>query len=137
MTRHSKSGFSLMESVISMTLLAIVIAGSYSLIVRSAEAIRSARNHYIAVNISKARVERARSFAYNELYMLSESRVLVDESGNPASAGWYRRTTTVNTNYQPNLTQITVETEIRERKSNSFLGESETVSGLFTEYITL
>lgn len=126
-----------MESVISMMLLAIVLTGSYSLIVRSASAIRSARNHYIAVNISKARVERARNFAYNELYLLGESLVVVDESGNPISGGSYRRTTTVNTNYQPNLTQITVETEVRDRLSNTFKGESESVSGLFTEYITL
>lgn len=137
MTRRCKSGFSIMESVISMMLLAIVLTGSYSLIVRSASAIRSARNHYIAVNISKARVERARNFAYNELYLLGESLVVVDESGNPISGGSYRRTTTVNTNYQPNLTQITVETEVRDRLSNTFKGESESVSGLFTEYITL
>lgn len=137
MTRCRKSGFSITETVISIALLAVALAGAYSLIVRSASAIRSARNHYIAVNISKARVERARNFSYNELYMLGESSVVVDDSGNPISGGWYCRTTTVNTNYQPGLTQITVETGIRDRQSNTFKGESESVSSLFTEYLTL
>lgn len=136
MTRCCKSGFSIMETVISIALLAVALAGAYSLIVRSSSSIQSARNHYIAVNISKARVERARNFSYNELYMLGESSVVVDESGNPISGGQYSRTTTVNTNYQPGLTQITVVTGIRDRQSNTFKGDSESVSSLFTEYLT-
>ena len=137
MKEPSKSGFSIMEAIISMVLLAIVIAGSYSLIVRSASAIRSARNHYIAVNIAKARIERARNFSYNELYMMGETAVVVDDSGNPLSGGSYRRSTTVTTNYQPGLTRILVNTEIRDWKTKTFKGDAETVAGLFTEYITL
>lgn len=136
MNLNDKQGFSLVEALVSIVLLALVIAGSYSLIIQSANAIRSARNHYIAVNIGKDRVERARNFAYNQLDLLVESAVVVDENGNPANGGSYRRTTTVNTNYQPNLTLVSVQTEIRNRKSNTFKGDSETVSGLFTEYLT-
>jgi len=137
MTRSDKTGFSLTEAIVSMALLAIVIAGSYSLIVSSASAIRSARNHYIAVNIGKARVERARNFNYGDLNLLAESDVVIDDNGNPLSGGDFRRSTTVNTNYQPNLTCITVDTEIRDRKTKKFKGDKETVSGLFTEYLTL
>lgn len=133
---RDKAGFSLVEALISIVLLTLVIAGSYTLINQSSSAIQSARNHYIAVNIGKARVERARNFSYNELYLLSESDIVVDDSGNPASQGSYRRSTTVNTNYQPALTMLTVKTEIRNRKTNTFKGEDETVSGLFTEYLT-
>jgi hypothetical protein len=67
---------------------------------------------------------------------MAESDIVVDDSGNPASLGSYRRSTTVNTNYQPNLTMLSVKTEIRDRKTNTFKGDDETVSGLFTEYLT-
>lgn len=136
MMRHEKSGFTLMEAIISIVLLAIVIAGSYSLVLRSANSIYSARNHYLAVNISKARIERARNFAYSELYLLGESQVLVDDCGNPLTDGPYRRSTTVNTNYQVGLTSIAVTTEIRDLKTKTFKNDSETVTGLFTEYLT-
>lgn len=136
MNRNDKKGFSLVEALISIVLLAMVIAGSYSLIIQSSSAIRSARNHYLAVNIGKDRVERARNFDYKQLYLLAESLVIVDENGNPANGGSYRRTTTINTNYQPSLTMVSVQTDIRNRKSNTFKGDSETVSGLFTEYLT-
>lgn len=126
----------MVEALVSIVLLALVIAGSYSLIIQSSGAIRSARNHYLAVNIGKDRVERARNFAYNQLYLLAESLVIVDENGNPANGGSYRRTTSINTNYQPNLTLVSVQTDIRNRKSNTFKDDSETVSGLFTEYLT-
>jgi len=136
MKRNDKQGFSLVEALISIVLLAIVMAGAYSLIIQSGSAIRSARNHYIAVNVGRARLERARNFSYNELYMLSESDIVVDDSGNPTTLGSYRRSTTVSTNYQPNLTMLSVQTEIRDRKTNTFKGDSETVSGLFTEYLS-
>lgn len=137
MEKRARDGFSIMETIISMVLLSIVIAASYTLITRSASAIRSARNHYIAVNIAKARIERARNFNFNELYLLGETAVVVDDNGNPLSKGGYRRSTTVTTNYQPGLTRIVVGTEIRDWRSNTFKGDSETVAGLFTEYITL
>lgn len=137
MNHTAKAGFSLVEALVSSVLMALVIAGSYTLINQSGGAIRSARNHYMAVNIGKARVERARNFSYKELYLLAESNVEVDDSGNPASGGDYRRSSTVITNIpsQPNLTKMEVKTEIRDRKSKTFKGDEETVSALFTEYL--
>lgn len=131
-----KSGFTLIEAVVSAVLLALVIAGSYTLLVRSAALIRAARNHYIAMNICKARIERARGFNYYQLSLLTETNLVVNDDGTPLSSGDYRRTTNISTNYQQGLTLMTVVTEIKSLKPRQFVGENESSAALFTEYLT-
>ena len=135
--RSHRQGFTLVEAVISTLILAFAIGGSYSLLIRSAAMIRSSRNHYVAVNLAKDRIERAHSVPYSQLNLLVESKLVVDDSGIPSSTGDFRRTTTVNTNYQSGVTLITVTTELKSLKTRSFDGEAEPVSALFTEYIEL
>jgi Tfp pilus assembly protein PilV len=134
--RSSKSAFTLVEAVISAVILALAIAGSYSLITRSASMIRSSRNHYVAVTLAKDHIERARSIPFSQLHLMAESRLLVDDSGTPDSQGDFRRTTSVVTNYQPGVTLICVTNEIKSLRTRTFQGEWETVAALFTEYLT-
>jgi hypothetical protein len=131
-----KNGFTLVEAVISSALLVLVIGGSYTLVNRSQALIYSARNHYVAINISRARLERARDFAYDQLSSLSESNVVVNDSGVPSSDGYFRRTTQVTTNYQPGLTMIDVRTDIRNARTLQYSDDCENVASLFTEYLT-
>lgn len=134
---HHKQAFTLVEAVISTMLLVMVVAGAYTLINQSSRLTRGARNHYVAINIAKARIERARNFPYNQLPMMQESALTLDDAGNPASSGYFRRSTIVSTNEAPGLTRITVQVEMRNLKTREFIGEKETISGLFTEYINL
>jgi len=137
MTRSAmKQGFTLVEAVISTMLLVLVIAGSYSLVNASSKMIYAARNHYVAINIARARLERARDFAYTQLSSLAETNVVVDDSGNPSSSGYFRRSTLVNTNYQTGLTKVEVRSDIRDSRSLNFTTENESVASLFTEYLT-
>lgn len=131
----SRNGFTLIEAVVSAVLLALVIAGSYTLLVRSAALIRGARNHYVAMNIAKARVERARGFNYYQLSLLAETNMVVSDDGSPLSSGDFRRTTLVNTNYQSGLTLMTVITEVKNLRTRAFIGENESAAALFTEYL--
>lgn len=130
------SGFTLIEAIISSMLLALVIAGSYSLVNRSSALIRSGRDHYVAINIARSKLERIRNFQYDQLYTLSESNVVVNDSGTPASDGLYRRTTAVYTNYSPGLTKVEVRVDIADQRTLRFQGNSESVASLFTEYLT-
>lgn len=132
----SKRGFTLVEAVVSSALLVLVIGGSYTLVNRSQAMIYSARNHYVAINISRARLERARDFSFDQLQGLSESNVVVDDSGVPSESGYFRRTTQVTTNYQPGLTLINVKTDIRNSKTLNFSDDYENVASLYTEYLT-
>lgn len=136
-----KHGFTLVEAVISMAILVLVIAGSYKLVSGSQALIYAARNHYVAINISRARLERVRNFGYDQLISLAESKIEVDDSGVPSSGGYFRRTTLVTTNFMPGLTKVEVQTEIRNTKSLSFVevngvAENESLATFATEYLT-
>lgn len=131
-----RQGFTLVEAVISAAILVIVIAGSYSVLTLSSKMIRSSRDHYIAINISRARMERVRNFRYNQLSTLAETNALIDDKGNPDTSGYYRRSTLIQTNYAPGLTKVEVRTDIRDLRTLTFSGENESVACLFTEYLT-
>lgn len=133
----STRGFTLIEAIISAALLAMVIAGSYKILGQASRLMRTSRNHYIAINIGKNRLERARLLEYDQLTMLAETNILVDTSGLPSSAGDFRRSTILNTNVTPGLMMLTVNTEIRNTMTQAFTGEVESVSSLFTSYLTL
>jgi len=124
----------LVEVVIAIAVLALVMAGSYALVSRSAALSRAARNHYVATMIAFNRLERAKNFEYDDLPLMAESEVLVNDNGVPDTEGDFRRTTTVNTNYAPNLTKIEVKVDIRNMRSGNFEGEQEKIASLFTSY---
>lgn len=129
-------GFTMVEAVISIALIVLVLGGSYALVSQSTRGIYAARNHYVAINISRARIERVRNFPYDQLPTLTETNIVVDDSGVPISSGYFRRTTLVDTNYQAGLTKIEVRTDIRDAKTLTFKGDNESVASLFTEYLT-
>jgi prepilin-type N-terminal cleavage/methylation domain-containing protein len=135
-TASGKSGFTLIEVVVSAVLLTMVMAGTYKIITATASLNRVVRNHYVAVNLAKNRLERARNFPYADLSLLTESKVVVDDNGVPTTSGRFRRTTAINTNYAPEVTQIMVTVDIMNLRSGAFSGESESAASLFTEYLT-
>jgi prepilin-type N-terminal cleavage/methylation domain-containing protein len=132
-----KAGMSLIEVVIAVLVLSLVLGGAYPLIVRAARLSRTARNHYVAVQLAQNRLERARTIAYSELPLLAESNLIVDETGAPTIAGRFRRTTVTTTNYAPNVTQVAITVEMRNTKTGQFQGEAETLVMLYTEYLEL
>jgi hypothetical protein len=125
----------LTEVVIATFLILLVMTSSYSLIVKSAELSRSARRHYIAISIAKNRLERARNFLYNDLKLMAETDLNVNDNGNPDPNGRFRRTTTVNTNFAPGLTEVTIVVKIRNPHTGLFTPDNETIRSLFTEYL--
>jgi len=119
-------GFTLIEVVVAITILSIAIGGICMLGVLAKEASDKARDHYIAVNIAKNRIEGVQVFDYEQLDRLEESATVVDESGNPSSGGHFRRTTTVS-NVKTNLREVVVTVDILDRESVSFAGENEMI----------
>ena len=131
-----RDGFTIVETVFSIVMLIMVMAGAYKIITSTASLNRVVRNHYVATNLAKNRLERARNFPYPDLPMLAESMVLVNDNGVPATDGRFRRTTTVNTNYGPGVTALTVTVDIKNLRSGNFTTEKESVASLYTEYLT-
>lgn len=119
-----RSGVGLIEVVIALFVFSMSIAGMCALAVIVKESSDRARDHYVAVNLAKNRLERAKSFDFTQLYTFRESQSLVDLNGTPVSAsdprGDYRRSTIV-TNVTDNLTEVRVTVEIRNRQTWEFV----------------
>ncbi len=139
-----RGGFSIVEVVVTMTLVAMFMAGAYVLIVQTSKLSRAARDKYIAATLCKNRLERARNFDYADLHLLIENNLVVNDNGTPTAQGKFRRTTTVNTNYVPpvanpgytgGVTQISVTVAVKDLQSGSFGPMEETLSTLYTEYL--
>ncbi len=126
----------LVEAVVAITLLVMVMGGAYALIAQTRYTLHAVRDHYLAVNIAKARLERARNFRYEDLHLLEEDRVRVDAYGSVDINGPFRRSTTVTLQGVSNdLTKVSVKIEIRDRRTGQFRGQQETLSILLTEYL--
>ncbi len=129
----AKAGFTLVESLMAMVVLAMVMGGAYTLIVQAAGMSRAARDHYVAVNLAKNRLERARNFQYSDLRLITENNMVVDENGNPNTTANFRRTTAVNTNFSANITEVAVTVQIRNFRTGSW-GAQEKMASLFANY---
>ncbi len=127
-----RNGHSLVEVVIALLCFSIAIAGLCALSLMTKESADVAREHYIAVNIAKNRLERSHSFDFAQLNLFNESGVVVDHNGNPAPNGHYRRSTTV-TNMNPSLYHIEVNVEILNRVSLQFDPGAEGVQTLVAD----
>jgi hypothetical protein len=86
--------------------------------------------------LAKNRLERARTFEFDNLDEFEETAAPVDVNGLDVSGSDYRfqRTTTISS-VAVNLKEIIVMVEIRDRVSLAFEGEAESVRSLFAEYI--
>ena len=62
-------GFTLVEVMVALFIFGIVVAGMCRLLVVVKETADRARDHYVAVNIGKNRVERARAYEFQHLYL--------------------------------------------------------------------
>ena len=132
--RTSRSGMTLVETIVALCILSMCIGGICALIVSARELSDRARSHYTAVNIAKNRLERASALGFDQLPDFHEADVVVDHSGNPAAYGHYRRSTTV-LEAGTNLRELVVAVEIRNRLSTDFDGEIETVSSYHADYL--
>lgn len=136
---RSRSGFSVIETVIACTIILIVLAGSYLILDSSMDLTRTARDGYAATTISNARLERARMITYSDLPTLAESNTRVDDYGLPADEGRFRRTTTISTNQpQAGCTLVAVSTDVRKPNKagqiSSDFYNTKTLTCVYTPY---
>lgn len=129
-----RSGMTLIEVVIAVFIFGIVIGGACMLVVQTRQGTDNARAHYVAINIAKNRLEKGRTFGFDQLSVFVEDEVLVDVSGAADSGGNYRRTTVVS-NVTSNLVEMVVTVEIIDRVTRQFNSrKSESVRTYFADY---
>src|SRR5262245_16463074 len=69
--KGSRDGVGLIEVCVAMFIFALCISGMCSLAMTAREACDRSRDHYIAVNLAKNRLERAKSFGYSQLALFA------------------------------------------------------------------
>jgi prepilin-type N-terminal cleavage/methylation domain-containing protein len=131
--RQGRAGLTLVEVMISIMVFSICIGGICWLVAMAKSVSDQARDHYVAANIAKNRVERGRTIEFNALEQFEADDVLVDAMGSPDLDGMYRMTTVVS-NINDTLKEIVVTVEIRNRNSWAFDGQIETVQTLLADF---
>ena len=105
-----RAGFTFLEIVGAMTILAIALAGIFRVMSVSMQTRQVSQNHYVATVMANNRIERAKNLTFANLSMLAENERPVDELGTPHPNGRYLRSTIIEPSWggETNLTRITV-----------------------------
>ncbi|MEW6381027.1 MAG: type II secretion system protein [bacterium] len=101
---HSEKGFTLIELMIALTVLAISLLGTESVIISIARNRASARKVSIATNLCQAKIEEMRSLGYNAVVNCIE--VNINEKG--LSGGIFNRYVGVSTGPVPRTKVVQV-----------------------------
>lgn len=111
-----KRGMTLMEMMVSVTILMLVILSVFPLIDGMVGRFQMARDHYIATSLAQSRIERARMIPFSDLNLLvepSNQPTYLNDLGEIEPGGRFRRTTLITTNSpSAGLTTMTVSTYI-------------------------
>ena len=124
--QSNNEGFTLVEVLISLLIMALAVAGLCSLALTSKQILDTSRDHYVAVNLAKNRIERVKTFSFDELGLFDEAGTLLDDAGAPDPNGSYSRATTV-TNITDNMKEVVVTISIKNRKSLKYAPGQQTV----------
>lgn len=105
-----RAGFTLVEVVVALALLAIGMAGGYYAVTGAMQARKFAHDVYVGTLLANNWIEHAKTLPFAQLTDLRETGVAIDEDGNVDPDGRYRRTTEVTTTWDgdPNLAGVTV-----------------------------
>ncbi|MDA1044390.1 MAG: prepilin-type N-terminal cleavage/methylation domain-containing protein [Verrucomicrobia bacterium] len=114
-----RNGVTLVEMLTALLIFALAIGGLCSLAVSAKQILDTSRDHYVAVNLAKNRIERVKTFNFNELNLFVEAGTILDESGAPDPAGSYSRATAVS-NVTASLKEVVVTISIKHRKTLKF-----------------
>ena len=121
---NSKDGFTLIEVVVAIMVLAMCIGGLCQLFVNVHQLSEMSRSHYIAINIAKNRIERAKTLEYSDLALVTENDGPVNVSGAPDNNGFFKVTTELRA-AGTNLMEMIVTVGIKNRTTLTFKGEEE------------
>ena len=120
-TRPS-AGFTLVEVMVASLIFVMFCVFFLSAAISAMRSQQLACDYYTAMTIARNRIQRAKTFEYSSLPLMSENQVPVDGDGNITTTGIYRRTTIVSayTNGTPNLYKVTIQVNyIGARRSQS------------------
>jgi hypothetical protein len=126
--------FTIVESMVASIILTMVFSGVYAVVHQSLLMIKVTMDHYLATTLAHNRIEKMRAMPVQNLALFTEEDIILDGQGNPDDNGIFRRTVTVSDAPTPDVVQVTVAVEIRNRETGAFEGKREVVNGLLTNF---
>jgi type II secretory pathway pseudopilin PulG len=115
-TPRPQKGMTLVEMMVSVTILMLVIFCIIPLIDNMVGRFQMARDHYIAISLCQSRIERARMVPFGDLNLFAEPSnqpTYLNDKSEVESGGRFRRTTLISTNSpSAGLTTMVVTTHI-------------------------
>ncbi len=118
---------SLAEVMVALCVLGIAMGALYKVAITANHTSARARSHYIAVNLAKNHIERAKSHDFDQILFLAETNTIVDINGLTSTNGDFRRSTMVNLT-GTGMVEVVVTVDIKDLKKGQFLGESESIA---------
>ena len=131
---RNRAGVTFVEALVAMAIFAIFSTGTCKLLMAHRQTLDSARDHYIAANIAKNRLELVRTFGFDQIPYLTESPIRIDNSGIPAAEGNFLRETDITT-LSSNLLQLAISVKIQNRKTLEFDGAEETLNTYVSKHL--
>jgi hypothetical protein len=122
-----RAGVTIVEVMMALTVFALFTTGTCKLLISHRKVLDMSRDHYIAANLAKDRLELARTFEFNQIHELAESQILLDGSGIPSLNGNFRRTTQISS-LSSNLYELAITVDIRNRASLEFAPAKESIN---------
>lgn len=126
--RKSRSGTSLIETVVALFLFAVFIAGACKVMMSHRRVVDKSRAHYTAVNIAKNQIEQVRNtlsrIGFDQIYDNAESKIQVTANGEVSNIGKFRRSTEI-IKVDDGMAEIVVTVEILDQVKLKFGKESE------------
>lgn len=132
--RRNCAGTTFVEAMVAMAIFAIFSAGTCKLLMAHRQTLDSARDHYIAANIAKNRLELVRTFDFEQIPQLTETPIRIDNSGIPAAAGNFLRETDI-TILSTNLLQLAISVKIQNRKTLAFDGAEQILNTYVSKHL--
>jgi len=130
----NRAGVSIIEALVGLSIFAVFTAGTCQLLTSHRRVLDMSRDHYIAANLAKARIELARTFDFDQIPEMSEDEVLMNESGIPSLAGHFRRTTLVTT-VSSNLYQLSITVDIQNRRTLEFAPAEQSIDTYIAKHL--
>lgn len=152
MSASRRSGLTLLELLVAMSVFAVIMTAAFPLVDQMMARFQMARDHYVAASICQGRIELARTIPYSDIRLMEETGSRVDDFGNIAEPnGRFQRATAVVVDAPvEGMTTMTVTTKIcicsrwgwrkclhpipSGKWSCHFTDECETMRFYFTEY---
>lgn len=132
--RKNRAGVSIIEVMIALAIFAVFTSGTCKLLVSHRRVLDLARDNYTAINLAKERMELARTFEFDQIPELAETKVLLNESGIPAQHGHFRRTTTISM-LSSNLYQLAISVDIQNRKTLQFAPAQQSINTYISKHL--